>query len=259
VQNACGYGDTLTIAVDVQLKPSETQILTTRDRPCAMSEQAFFVQSLANHSYQWETIDDWDIVRGSDSDTVLVSVGMESSFLFVNVTNKCGTRQSNKLYLTSDLPDQPLLKVTDSEYQGYKLLSVSNASSFKTFQWIRNEVPIASSLARNAEYVAYLPGTYTVGVTNTEDCGLTQESEDGVELDQENQDYSIYAGQQGQLVVLNHTEDEALVNIYDFSGKLQRIDTADPGYNEISFTPRGAYIVLISGSGNTLTDRIFMY
>ncbi|MEN8203079.1 MAG: S8 family serine peptidase [Bacteroidota bacterium] len=259
VRNACGNGDTLNLPADIQKVPAETQILTARARPCALSEQEFYVLPIHGHSYQWETIDDWSILEGSDGDTVLVAVGIESSFLFVNVTNKCGTRQSNKLYLTSPLPDQPLLKVTDSEYRGYKLLTVSNTTSFNTFQWHRDEMPIESSLARESSYVAYLPGIYTVGVSNSEGCEFIQDVEDGIEVDQRNQDYSVYAGQKGQIVVLNNTGDQAVVNIYDFSGKLHSIKTVDPGYNEIPFRHRGVFIVLISGSGNMLTDRVFTY
>jgi hypothetical protein len=258
VQNACGNGDTLNIPLAIQKVPAETQILTTRDRPCALSEQEFYVLPLEGHSYQWETIDDWRILKGENRDTVLVSVGEESSFVFVNVTNKCGTRQSNKLYLTSPLPDQPLLKVTDSDYGGYKLLTVSNNSSFNSFQWLRDEASINSPLAREPAYVAYLPGVYTVEVSNSEGCLLLQDVEDGIEVDQGNQDYSVYAGQKGMLVVLNHTADQAVVNMYDFSGRLLRIHSVDPGYNEISFESRGAYIILVSGTGNMLTDRVFI-
>jgi hypothetical protein len=259
VQNACGPGDTLIIPLAVQRIPAETQIFTTRDKPCALSEQAFFVAPMEDHSYTWETIDDWSILDGAEGDTVLVSVGAESSFVFVNATNKCGTRQSNKLYLTSPLPDPPLLKVTDSEYEGYRLLTVSNGTTYSSFQWLRNEEIIDSPLARESEYIAYLPGNYTVEVSSSDGCLFTPEAEDGIEIDQVNQDYSMYAGQQGQIVVLNNTEDQALVNIYDFSGKLHRIETVDPGYNELSFGHRGAFIVLISGSGNMFTDRVFIH
>jgi len=257
--NACGYGDTLSLPIQVKNVPARTQILSSRDQPCALSEQDFYVVALDEHSYRWETIDDWTILDGWEEDTVLVSVGNESSFLFVNVTNKCGSRQFNKLYVTSELPTQPLVKVTDSEYEGYKLLTISNSSSFSSYQWIRDEVPIESPLARTPEYVAYLPGIYTAEVSNTEGCKRSQDEKDGIEIDQENQDYSIYTGQQGYIVVQNHTEEEALVNIYDFSGKLHSIITVDPGTSEIAFRRRGAFIVQISGSGNMLTDRIYTY
>lgn len=259
VRNACGYGDTLDLPVEVQKIPDETQILTSHDKPCALSEQEFYVVPMDGHTYQWSTIDDWNIVGGSEGDTVLVSVGIESSFLFVNVSNKCGTRLSNKLYLTSPLPDQPLLKVTDSDYKGYKLLAVSNNSSFSSFQWHRDGLPIESHLARESEYVAHLPGTYTIGVSNREGCEFVQDMEDGIEIDQENQDYSLYTGQYGDIVVLNHTNDEALVNIYDFSGKLRSIHTLESGYNEIPFRYSGTFIIRISGSGNTLTNKVFTY
>jgi subtilisin family serine protease len=257
--NSCGYGDTLSLLIQVKNVPDRAQIQTGRDKPCAQSEQEFYVIPVDAHTYRWETIDDWTILEGGEEDTVLVSVGSESSFLFVNVTNKCGTRQFNKLYLTSPPPTQPLVKVTDSEYEGYKLLSVANTTSFSAYQWYRDETLIVSSLARMPEYVAYLPGIYTLGVSNTEGCELIQGLDDGIEIAQKNQDYRIYAGQQGYIVIENHTLDQALLNIYDFSGHLLRIVTVDSGTHEIAFRNRGAFIVQISGSGTMLTDRIFTH
>ena len=197
------------------------------------------------------------MLNGREEDTVLISVGMESSFLFLTVTNICGTSQFNKLYPTSTPPDQPILRVSDSEYEGYKLLSVSNTSSFRSYQWYRDEVIINSSQAREPEYVAYLPGLYTVGVSNSDGCELIQDVEDGLEIRQANQDYSVYTGQTGRIVVLNHTNNQAVVKIYDFSGKLHRHVKAEPGYNEISFRHRGAFMVQVTGSGTMFTGRIF--
>lgn len=259
VGNACGPGDTLLVPISVQKVPAETQIQTSRDKPCALSTQEFYVIPLDQHSYLWETIDDWAILEGAEGDTVSISVGNESSFLFVNVTNKCGMRQSNKLYITSPVPDQPLLKVSDSQYEGYSLLAVTNTSSFSSFQWLRDEQFIESALAQESEYVAYLPGLYTIAVTNKEDCELIQDASDGFEIAQDNQDYSVYAGEQGYVVVLNHTPDQATVNIYDFLGRLHNIDTVEPGYNELPFGNEGAFIITVTGSGNSLSTRFFTY
>jgi len=258
-RNSCGYGDTLSRFINVKDVPARTQILTTRDSPCTLSEQEFFVVPLAEHTYQWKTIDDWSILGDSVGDTVRVLVGTDNSFLFVNVTNKCGTSQSNKFYTTSPSPSQPVVSITNSEYGDYKLLTVSNSSSFSTFQWYRDQVRLESALARKSEYIAYLQGIYTVGVSNSEGCELTQDVKDGIEIKYENQDYSIYSGQKGSLVVMNYTTDRAIVNIYDFSGKSRSISQVDPGYNEIFIGQNGAFIVQISGSGHTLTDRVFVY
>ncbi|MDF1576545.1 MAG: S8 family serine peptidase [Bacteroidales bacterium] len=259
LRNACGFGDTLNLSIDVKRVPAETQILSSRDSPCALSEQEFYVNPLEAHSYQWTTIDDWSIEGGSEGDTVLVRVGMEASFIFVNATNKCGSRQSNKLYLTSPLPDPPVVRVSDSEYEGYKLLAVSNSSDYSSFQWYRDGWPLESQMAREPEFVAHLPGLYTLGVSNREACEYIQDEEDGIEIDQENQDYSVYTGLNSHLVVLNHTSDQALLHIYDFLGKLRSIETLEPGHNEIPFPFSGSFIVRVSGSGNTLTNRVFTY
>jgi len=259
VKNACGYGDTLELPIEVKTVPAETQILTSNDKPCAYAEQEFYVVPIEAYSYQWSTLDDWTIEGAAEGDTVLVLVGAESSFLFVNVSNKCGSRQSNKLFLTSPQPDAPMLKVTDSDYEGYRLISVSNHSSFSSFQWYRDGSPIESDPGREPEFVAHLPGIYTIGVTNREGCLFLQNLEDGMEIDQENQDYSVYSGQHGDIVVLNNTSEKAFLNIYDFSGKLRSIHTLEPGYNEVVFRLSGTFIARISGSGNTLTSKVFTY
>jgi len=259
VSNACGYGDTLNIPIAVQKKPGEVQILTSRSKPCAMSDQEFYVVPVEGHSYLWETIDDWAISGPADKDTVLVAVGAESSFLFVDVSNKCGTRQSNKLYITSPLPDSPLLKVADSEYEGYKLISVTNQSSYTGYQWHLDNLAIESSLAMAPQYVAYLPGLYTVGVTNHEGCSYLQEAPEGIEINQENQLFNIYAGSKGYIVVVNNTSAPVNLNVYDFSGKIQLIEMVDPGYNEVFLGLEGAFIISVSGEGYSNTTRIFAY
>ncbi len=259
VSNSCGYGDTLLVPIAVQKKPGEVQILTSRDKPCAMSDQEFFVVPIEGHTYLWETIDDWTISGPKDEDTVLVSVGAESSFLFVNVSNKCGIRPSNKLYITSPQPDLPLLKVSDSEYQGYKLISVTNQSRFTAYQWHLDSLSIQSSLATAPQYVAYLPGLYNVGVTNSEGCNLKPEASLGIEINQENQIFNVYAGSKGYIVVVNNTSAPANLNIYDFSGKLQLIESVDPGYNEVFLGMEGAFIISVGGSAYSNTTKIFAY
>ena len=257
VSNACGYGDTLWIPIAVQKKPGEVQILTSRDKPCALSDQEFYVIPVEDYSYLWETIDDWTIEGPDDEDTVLVSVGAESSFLFVNVSNKCGTRQSNKIYITSPQPDLPLLKVNDSEYQGYRLISVTNNSSFTAYQWHLDGMAIESSMAKNPQYVAYLPGLYTVDVSNSEGCSLKQDASQGIEINQENQVFTMYTGSGGEIVVLNNTTEPADLNIYDFSGRVLLIDSVNPGYNEVPFGLEGAFIISVRGSAYSKTIRIF--
>ncbi len=259
VRNACGAGDTTYIPIAVTKVPGEVQILTSRDRPCAMSEQEFYVEAKEGESYLWETIDDWSILDGEDQDSVLVAVGEANSFMFVNVTNKCGTRQSNKIYITSPVPDQPLIQVRDSEYEGYKLLSISNSGSFSSYHWYLNDLAIQSDLATEPEFVAYLPGLYGVAVSNREGCINAPDAETGVLVAQENQIYSVYAGRPGEIVVLNHSSSRATVNIYDFMGRIITIDTADPGYNSIYLGMEGAFIVTVFGSDNTHTTRVFAY
>jgi hypothetical protein len=60
-------------------------------------------------------------------------------------------------------------------------------------------------------------------------------------------------------VVLNSTSSLATLNIYDFLGKLQLIQTVDPGYNEVYFGAEGAFIIYVGGTGTSNTTRIFTH
>lgn len=256
-QNSCGNGDTILIPVNVMNIPGEVQILTTKDRPCELSEQLFFVEAMADHQYKWEVQDDWTLVGDPENDSVIIIVGNESSFLFVDVSNKCGNRKSSKLFLTSPAPDDPLLQSSTSNYEGYNLLSIRNAQVFSDFQWYRDDTEIMSRYARRSDYIAFLPGIYTVSVSNREGCSKRVSAEDGFEIGQPNQVYSVYQGAGGSIVILNSTNAKALVNIYHFSGQIEKISTVDPGYNEIPWDKEGAFIVTVSGPGEILSTRIF--
>ncbi|MFO7935614.1 MAG: S8 family serine peptidase [Bacteroidales bacterium] len=257
IRNACGPGDTLRVPISVKNRPGEVQILTSRENPCAVSEQEFYVEPLPDHSYLWEVGGDWSIIGEPEGDTILVSVGTESGFVFVDVTNKCGSRKSNKLFITAPRPEDPLVRVQESSSRGYKLLTITNALQFTGYQWYRNDSIIDSPYARLPEYIAYLPGTYTVSVMNSQGCVNRQDPADGKKIAQQNQAYTAYQGPGGKLIVFNSTNFSATVNIYSFSGRLILIGTISPGYNEIDFGRQGAFIINITGPDNSQTIRLF--
>lgn len=255
--NACGNGDTLLIPISVKNVPDAVQILSGREKPCAMSQQEFFVVPEEDHSYRWEVGDDWSILGNDTGDTVLVAVGMQSNFLFVEVTNKCGSRSSNRLFITSPMPEDPLLKVNNSEVDGYRQLTITNAGLYSGFQWLRNEEPIESNAATGPEIIAYLPGIYTVAVTNREGCVNRMDPADGIDIDQENQVFTVFPGRSGRIIVLNSSSASALVHIYDYMGRILKIETVGPGHNEIPFNGKGVFIVSVTGNGRTLSTRVF--
>jgi hypothetical protein len=259
VSNACGPGDTLWIPVSVQHKPGEVEILTSRDKPCVMSEQQFYVNAGPGYSYNWEAGEGWSFIGEPVGDTVLVLIGDEAKLLTVDASNKCGSRESSRFFLTSPRPEDPEIHVEKSTIEGYKLITVSNASLFTGYQWYRNDSIINSTRAKEPGYIAYLPGTYTVAVTNSAGCVNRQEPGAGTRISQQNQVYTAYQGPAGKIVVLNATNFSATANIYHFSGKLIRIATIHPGYNEINLGREGAYIISITGPQNRQTTRLFSH
>jgi len=258
-KNACGTGDTLHIPIFVRDVPAETRIFTSRESPCAMSEQEFFVRAEPGNSYRWEADGGWPVLGEPEGDTVLVAVGAEPGHLSVEATNKCGSTRSSKLFLVSPRPEDPLIQVEKSDIEGYKLLSVSNASRFTGFQWYLDDRLILSPSATSPEYIAYLPGTYTVAVTNSAGCERRQEQGEGVRVVQHNQLYTAYQGPDGKIVVINATNFSATANIYHYSGILVKIAAISPGYNEFYFGREGAYIISITGPQNRHTLRLFTH
>lgn len=259
VRNSCGYGDTVSVLISGRTAPDSEKILTSRYQPCALTEQEFYVNTREEHSYHWEVADDWSIIGNPDNDTVLVSVGSRASDITVYTTNKCGVRKSESHIVVSPLPDQPLIQVNNSIYEGYRLLSISNASSFTGFQWYRDDSAIPAPQGQQATYVAFLPGYYTAGVTNREGCVRKNGDISGIEIQEKNQVYSVVPGLHGHINILNHTAEQASVRIYDFTGRLLLITTADPGHNEIPFLHKGVFIVSVTGSLSNNTSRVFMH
>ncbi|MCK4746845.1 MAG: hypothetical protein KAT15_07420, partial [Bacteroidales bacterium] len=118
---------------------------------------------------------------------------------------------------------------------------------------------INSQAATKSEYVAYLPGIYTVSVINKEGCENRQDPADGIGILQANQVYTVYQGQDDRIVVLNTTNTTATANIYHFSGKLMKISTVVPGYNEIPFDRTGVFIVSVTGQNSSQTTRLLFH
>jgi hypothetical protein len=258
--NACGTGNTLQIPVSVKNVPGEVQIMSEREQPCAFSLEAFYVDPKPDHSYHWEVGSDWSIVGDTVGDTILVALGQESDFLFVKAINKCGSRTSNRLFVTSPLPDDPLLKVTSSEYEGYQTISVSNYALYSGFEWYYNGALIeGSSDEDRSEIIAYLPGIYTVNVSNRDGCLNVMELSDGIEIDQPNQVYTVFSGPEGYIRILNTSGSDARVKVYDTLGRLLGSGIAGMGYSTLPVEWKGICIVQVSGKGDSKSTLLFVH
>lgn len=257
--NSCAFGDTLSIAIQVNKPPGNTEIFSVSDVLCQNSTSRFYIFPEENTDYQWSVDPGWQIAGNNRGDTVDVEVGAGSSYLRVKATNECGFTNSFRPYTTAPAPDMPLLMSSESIYEPYRKLEVQNATAYRMIQWYRNNKIISGENGRGPSYVAFLPGTYTVEVANRDGCTLLQDSQDGINITGPNNLYTVYGGSGGVLMVQNNTRETATVNIYDMNGKLMVISRADPGINEIATTLKGAYVVSVKGLGNLHVFKLIFF
>ncbi len=256
--NSCGQGDTLGIPTLVMTYPPESQIYSVSDKICQNAPNVFYIFPEEDVDYQWSVDPTWIISGSSTGDSVDVAVGANTSTLYVSARNECGARNSQRSFLLTPGPDKPLLMETGSVYDGLREIEVQNASSYTLIQWYLNGLIIDSPLATGPSYVAYVPGTYSVGVTNRDACSLIQNPDNGINTVNPGNLFSVNAGTKGALVVQNASEVPATLKLYDLAGELLLIFELDPGRSEIQTGLQGVQLVSVEGSGNIQVFRIFL-
>ncbi|MFO7670574.1 MAG: S8 family serine peptidase [Bacteroidales bacterium] len=256
--NSCKQGDTLIIPTLVKSYPRESEIHSVSDKICQNSFNQFYLFAEKGVEYQWSVNPDWVISGDAKGDSVEVMVGKDPGSVYVTATNECGQSNSDRFFILTGQPAVPLLMESASIYNDLREIEVQNATSFTLIQWYLNGVLIDSPLANGPRYVAYVPGIYSVGVTNRDGCRRLQEPGEGISISGEDNLYSVHAGVGGGLVIYNSTEDPATVNVYNLQGQLQMIQEVDPGYNEVPTTLQGVQLVSVMGRGNLQVFRIFI-
>ncbi|MCP4309970.1 MAG: S8 family serine peptidase [Bacteroidetes bacterium] len=257
-RNSCAYGDTLAIPILLKTVPGDTPLFSVYDKICKSSVGLFYLVPEEGAEYQWSVEGDWTIAGEDQADTVEVLVGMSSNYLFVDAVNECGSKITSRFFLASDQPDQPLLIETGSVYDYLRELKVQNATDYSLIQWYLNSSLINSPMATGPTYVAYIPGTYSVGVTNRDGCTLLQEWQDGIEISGPDALYAVFAGSDGALIVHNTAETDATLNVYDYQGRLLMIIDIEPGYNEVPTSLTGVCLVSVRGEGKLYVTRLFL-
>ncbi len=262
--NACAYGDTLIISVQVNTIPDQIQVFTASEQVCEQSLNQFYVGAQEGIRYAWSVWSvqqDWQVVGDSLSDTVSIQVGSQYGRVSVNATNQCGSRSSSRSVSTVASPDPPMMASMSSVYEDYMKIELQNATAYSSIQWLRNNEIIDSPGATGSSIIAYIPGTYSVQVTNREGCVLQQDSTSGINVSGPGNYFGVHAGSNGTIVVEHEypLADPATLNVVDLMGNIQIIKVINPGHNEIPTHLRGVYIVSISGLGETQIFRIFIH
>jgi hypothetical protein len=244
--NACGQSNRLTADLNVLDIPDFEDILTDRVPPCEYSLQKFFVSSRPGYNYHWEARDDWTIVGDTVSDTILVQVGASTNFLFVTAENKCGSRSSNRLFLTAPIPPEPELLESQTSY-GFPEFSVTNSNEYTSICWYLDGVPLQGEASFQASLVANRNGSYSVEGINEEGCSII--SNQVFEVDNRTFDYLAYRINETTIVVENATNSSSVINIISLSGEVSYVGALNPGRNEIDFTNQGLYLIQVEKGG----------
>jgi subtilisin family serine protease len=247
-ENACGAGESLTINIDLLDVPETENILTDKAPPCEESVQVFYVEPLPDHQYSWSVNDDWDILEGEDSDSVLIRVGNTANFVRVTTTNICGQNESGRLFLTAKLPELPEVELFEDD-QGLTTLRVTNADKFDALQWYRDGIEIQGESGTGNPLIISRNGLYTVASISDKRCYNLLEDEDGIEIYKDEFEFIAYRVSETAIAIENSINNEANVHIYSVQGRLEFTGTVQPGYNEIVFPGKGVHLVRLSGYG----------
>jgi hypothetical protein len=247
-RNACGAGPPLKLDVKLLDVPETQNIFTDKVPPCEGSVQAFYINALPDHAYEWNVNDDWEILKGMESDTVLVKVGSSANFINVLTKNICGERQSGRLMLTAKLPELPKVEVTEDE-QGFTLLHVTNADQFAGLQWYHAGEEIKGYQGIRNPLIVSRNGLYTVASISDKECYNVLPDDEGVLIEQDRFTFVSYRKNETTVVIENTLATEAEVRFYSIFGRLEYIGKVQPGYNEVPFSGNGVHLLRFSGFG----------
>lgn len=245
-QNACGAGNRLAMQVQVFDVPDNAYIVSDKVPPCQDSEQLFYVSSLPGHTYRWTVNNDWEIVGAADQDSVLIRVGDNADFVEVFIENKCGSRESDRLFLTEKLPDEPRIDASTNEF-GYTVLTVENRSNFDSIQWYRNGEEIQGAAGVDNPLIVARNGLYTVASVSENQCVNKISDEKGYTVNREDFTFVSYRNSPTTIVIENSLEVAAEVNIISSLGRVMYAGEVQPGYNELSFSYKGIYVLHFFG------------
>ncbi|MDF1571348.1 MAG: S8 family serine peptidase [Bacteroidales bacterium] len=254
-QNACGTGNQLALDVQVLDVPEPEQIRTDKVPPCQDSEQQFYIDPLPGHTYRWAVNNDWDIVGDDEQDTVLIRVGDNADFVEVMTENQCGSRESNRLFLTEKLPDAPKLTAATNDF-GYTVLTVENSNNFAGIQWYRNGEPIPGAAGLVSPLIISRNGLYTAASVSENQCINRISDDKGYTMSRGDFTFVSFRNSPTTIVIENTLEVAAEVNIISSLGRVMYVREVQPGHNEIPFSEQGIYLLHFFGYGSKQVVRV---
>ncbi len=245
-QNACGTGNRLSIKVEVLDVPEVVKIKTDQVPPCQDSEQLFYVDPLPGHDYRWSVNNDWQIVGAAKGDTALIRVGDLAENVTVLAENKCGSRESKRLFQTERLPEEPVISASTNDF-GYTVLTVENRNNFKDIQWYRDSEQIEGDAGVTNPLIVSRNGKYTVASISDNQCVNLMSDDRGYTMEREAFTFVSYRNSETTVVIENTLEVAAEVNIITTLGHVAYAGQVQPGFNEIAFRNKGVHMLHFFG------------
>jgi hypothetical protein len=221
--------------------------MTDKVPPCARTSQEFYVDALPAHTYQWQVADDWSILEGENEDRVRIHIGDSESFLSMILGNKCGERETSRLFLTSPVPpDGNIVKFKDES--GIPQLEVTNMDEFAAIQWYRDGVALAGANAISNPLKINLNGSYWVATSSVEDC-VNPGGTVVFEVEDTDLAYLVYRIDENHLRIVNTTSVSVNYQMVNTAGQILMDGEAPSGESDILFTDPGVYLFRFYGGG----------
>ena len=172
--NICGNGPFSTLLITPQTTPAQPSAISGVSSACENTTNlSYSVSNINGVSYLWEVPNDWTIVSGQGTNSIITNAGVISGNITVTPSNICGDGIASSLSVNlSAVPSQPGNITGDDNVcsgtdQYYSVTAVSGVSYF----W---SVPAGWTITsgQNSNSISTTTGsTGTVSVTPSNNCG----------------------------------------------------------------------------------------
>ncbi len=256
--NSCGESEGIPLNVIPLSLPRVPVIRSDRISPCQNSIQDFFILAEDDVNYTWDVESGWDIIGPDTLKQVTVSVGSGTAGrMFLTSSNKCGDTLTSRNFLLSPSPVQPDLWLQPSFIEGLDEIVIRNYSDYAQVSWFRNDSLISDY--QGEFLILQRNGVYSVDVANSDGCWTSTEASDRIQISEASLVYNISTGSDGIIKIENDSNETAVINVFDLTGRIVFSNKVEPGTNNYHTTRRGLLIFRIEGSDQINTQMVFIH
>ncbi len=132
-----------------------------------------------------------------------------------------------------------------------------NHSFYSNVNWRRNDSLIHDF--HGESLILRRNGVYSVDVVNNEGCWASANASESIKVDEESFVYNISTGADGIIKVENDSNETAVIQVYDLTGRIVFSNKVHPGTNLYHTTRRGLLIFRIEGTNNLKSKIVFVH